>query len=166
MTVLAHTLTGFGPARRGPTFVGLSADMAPLATAGEILRRERRARSLSLAQVATRTGIDKTSISDYETDKVVPDHETLIRLLSGMGAPAEPVLAAMGYPIAAPNDFLAMAETAIVSQPNLKDEHRSAALVVVRELFASAKAEKTFTQADIDRIVQDRLARQRKEQPA
>lgn len=64
-----------------------------------MLRQERRARGLSLDALKVKTGIDPTSLSDYENDKVIPDHTTLVRIIKGMGAAAEPILATLDYPV-------------------------------------------------------------------
>ena len=63
-----------------------------------VLRQERRARGLTLDGLKAKTGIDATSLSDYENGKAVPDHATLVRIIQGMEAAAEPILATL-YPV-------------------------------------------------------------------
>ena len=66
--------------------LGKKAELMALQNAMKTLRREREARGLSLADVAERSGIDKSRLSKLENDpRANPTLATLTRIAAAMG---------------------------------------------------------------------------------
>ena len=69
---------------------------------GYVIKQERESRGLTQADLAQRSGIDQGLLSKYESDRRVPDLETIVTLSTAMdGAPSLLVQACGHCPVAA-----------------------------------------------------------------
>lgn len=113
--------------------------MAQEAT-GDRVRRYRRLRRLSQAQLAEKAGTDKGYIGQLEVGRIAePKTDVLVRLAAALEVPVRALADPRLYDGEQSPDALAAAEAAILSEPTLSEDRKQAALVVIRDLFARSR---------------------------
>jgi transcriptional regulator with XRE-family HTH domain len=102
------------------------------ATFGELLKRWRRSKGLNQDQVATSASTDKSTVSEIENGRI-PGHDLAPRLIAAVGAPPEPFLRALGYPVGMPIRTLDAAIAAVM-ELSIPEDEKQAIITLLRAM--------------------------------
>jgi transcriptional regulator with XRE-family HTH domain len=69
--------------------MGLMIDIASVMTIGQRIRKVRRTRDLTQAELGEKAGIDPRNLTRYENDKLKPSLKVLMRLADALDTPIE-----------------------------------------------------------------------------
>ena len=108
----------------------------PMMSFGEVMRRYRGQRKLTQEALAKLARTDAATINQLEKDpERVPGHDVALRIIRALGAPPEPFLLALGYPIGEmQKELWPMIERLIMESDRSEDEQRGI-LAMLRLLF-------------------------------